>query len=321
MRWIVVLATAGLVMVAVLVGSVGAEQAALPVGNLVKSPGFEAQPATHSSAEQSATYAPRGWERSGIKKVGEPETPDKGFVVARYGGPGTGVNGYFPTKAVATAIGGGLNFLYGGYTNNTAIARQTIDVSASTTDIDGGGVKVCLSGYLGGTRDWADYTIRVDVALLNDAEAKVGDLHIGPVYPGQRNNETTLIRRSAERAVPAGTRMLSVVLRAESPGGPLYAYADNISVALTKGNCEPLLTVNCVKKALVATVTPSAVAKTQRVRFSVKGGKRTNQAQDARAPYTARIAMNGLTGRLTVTAAVQQAGSGPVVLTKRSKHC
>jgi hypothetical protein len=317
-RFLAPAAATGLAAVAlVLVGPLAAKQAAIPAGNLVKSPGVEGQPATASTAEQAATYAPRGWERASVRGPGEPERPDTGFVVARYG-----THGYFPSSAVGRAIGGGRNFLFGGYPHRSATATQSIDVSASAAEIDAGGVKACLSGYLGGTRNWSDYTIRVDVTFLNEGEAARGGLRIGPVFPAQRKNETTMLRRAAERVVPAGTRLLRVVVTANSSAGsPIYAYADNISVALTKGQCEPVLAVRCAGGALVATVTPSAVTRTQRVRFAVRGAKGSKQLVRARAPYSARITMAGLTGRLTVTATVTQAGSGPIVLTKKSRRC
>lgn len=74
-------------------------------------------------------------------------------------------------------------------------------------------------------------------------------------------------------------------------------------------------------KALVAEVAPSTVARTQRVRFAVKGGSRTKQAADGKAPFSGRFTMDGLSGGLTVTATVSQAGSGPIVLTKKSRRC
>jgi hypothetical protein len=68
-------------------------------------------------------------------------------------------------------------------------------------------------------------------------------------------------------------------------------------------------------------VTPSDAVRTQRVRFQVKGAKGQKVANDARAPYTARVPMTGLSGRLTVTATLTQAGSGNVILTKKSRRC
>jgi hypothetical protein len=99
------------------------------------------------------------------------------------------------------------------------------------------------------------------------------------------------------------------------------AYADNVSVALTKGRCMPQLAVRCQRGALLAAVTPSDAVRTQRVRFQVRGAKGQKLANDARAPFTARVPMAGLTGRLTVTATLTQAGSGNVILTRKSRRC
>ena len=189
----------------------------------------------------------------------------------------------------------------------------------------------CLSGYLGAVGTYADGAF-VSVEFLGADESTLGQLRIGPLTPLQRNNKTIALRRAAERAVPANTRQLKVMLVMEHWTGALNkpsvrqgaggsAFADNLSVGLTKGACEATLAVKCVKKALVATVTPSTVQKVQRVRFAVKGGKRTKQIQDARAPYTGRFTMDGLTGTLTVTASVSQKDSGTLVLTKKSKRC
>ncbi len=202
-------------------------------------------------------------------------------------------------------------------------------MAGAAADVDAGGVNACLSAYLGGVGPIADVA-RVEVEFLGDDEKSLGRLQVGPVTPAQRKSENVLLRRAAQRVVPKNTRQLRVVITAEHfagaatnqsarRGGPNQAYVDNISVALTKGSCEPVLTVKCVKKALVATVT-SGVAATQRVRFAVKGGK-TKQAVDGRAPHTAKFTMAGLTGRLTVTAVVTQKGGGTLTLVKKSKRC
>jgi hypothetical protein len=161
---------------------------------------------------------------------------------------------------------------------------------------------------------------------LGEGDARLGQLRIGPVTRGQRRSQTTLLRRAAEKRVPAGTLQLRVVLRAQAGLdsannlGPNSGSADNISVALVAkgGSCDPVLAVKCVKKALVATVTPSAVAPTQRVRFAVKGGKKTKTAT---AKSTSRFTMNGLTGKLSVTAAVAQKGGSSITLVKKSRRC
>jgi hypothetical protein len=298
-------------------GSVVAGSTALPTGNLVKNAGAESIAGRYSNEEAR----PAGWDTAGINLDG---TEGNGVTVVRY----VPSESYLK-KEQAAAIGGGSKHFSGG--GAVATATQTIDVTRAAAEIDAGGVKACVSAYLGGVGTIPDGA-RVDVTFLGADEGRLGQVRIGPVTPAQRKNENAVQRRAAERTVPANTRQLRVVLTAEhfigattNPsarrGGVSYAYADNISVALTKGDCEPALTVRCIKKALVATVTPSSIAKTRRVRFAVRGGRRTKQVQDARAPYTGRFTMDGLTGRLTVTASVQQAGGGPIVLTRKSRRC
>jgi hypothetical protein len=301
----------------VIAASIGAAIAALPAGNELKNAGAETIGGRYANGEAK----PAGWETAGINPDG---TEGNGVTVVQYNPSES-----YLKKEQAAAIGGGRKHFSGG--GAVATATQTIDVARAGSEIDGGGVKVCVSAYLGGVGTIPDGA-RVDVEFLNADDSRLGTLRIGPVTPAQRKNENAMLRRAAQRSVPQNTRQLRVVLTAEHfigaatkpsarRGGVSYAYADNVSVALTKGNCDPVLSVKCVKKALVATVTPSDTAKTQRVRFSVKGGKRTKQVQDARAPYTGRFTMDGFSGRLKVTATVQQAGSGAIALTKASKRC
>jgi hypothetical protein len=287
-------------------GAVDARTTSLPNGNVVKNAGGESP---FGGDFTTRNIAPNGWEPADAND-------GKSVQVVRYG-----KDSRLLPPTLAAAIGGGKSFFVGGYPSRIAVAEQMVDVAKAAADVDAGGVKACLSGYLGGGRK-TDSTARVDLAFLAEDGSSLGQLRIGPVTRGQRRDEGTLLRRATEKAVPSGTRRLRVDIVMQSGGGPSnYGFADNISVALTRGACDPVLSVRCVSKSLVATVTPAAIAKTQRVRFSVKGGSRTTQAADGRAPYTARISMAGLTGRLTVTAGVQQAGSGTIVLTKRSRHC
>lgn len=305
----------GLTVVAV--GSGG--ETVIPAGNLAQNPGAELGQGT---TDVNVALPLRGWEIEVTPEVTNPGVPPSGFTPARYGG-----HDYFPTPAVSAAIGGGRNFLYAGpyrgqHVAHVSRAFQTLDVVRAAAEIDAGGVNACLSAYLGGQRNWANYRIWAELELLAEDGSRLGQMRIGPVTAAQRKNLTTLLRRGGSRPVPRGTRQLRVVLVADATvGGATYGYADNVLVGLTKGACEPVLAVRCVRGALVATVTPSGVMRTQRVRFAVKGGKRTKQAQDARAPYSARFPMAGFTGRLQVTATVTAAGSGPIVLTKRSRRC
>jgi hypothetical protein len=305
-RSIFVMAAAGLVVVGVLAGSVGAGQAALPAGNLVKNPGGEVP---FGGDFWTRNIAPAVWQ----KENDPADERAQGVQVVRYG-----KDSRLLESALSAAIGGGRNFFSGGYPSRIATAYQVINVSGAASEIDAGGVKSCLSAHLGGAKD-SPTTARVDLQFLGDDESVLGQLSIGPVTRGQRLDAGTLLFRASEQKIPANTRQLKVSFRAESGGGPSNtAYADNISVALTKGNCLPVLTAKCAKKALVATVTPSTVAPTQRVRFVVKGGKKTKKAT---AKSTSRFTMAGLTGKLTVTAAVTQKGGGTITLTKKSRRC
>ncbi len=312
-RLIAVVATSGLVLLGVLVGSVEAGQTVLPTGNLVKNPGGEVP---FGGDHYVRNVAPAAWQQEEVEdsdgRVG------RGVQVVRYNkNEANGALG----AARSASIGGGKNYFSGGYPSRISTAYQVLDVSGAAAEIDGGGVKACLSAYLGGTRN-APVTARVDLQFLSEDESALGQLRIGPVTRGQRKDEYALLRRAAERPLPASTRMLRVSFTAESGGGPTnLGFADNISVALVRGGtCDPVLTVKCVKKALVTTVTPSTVAPTQRVRFAVKGGK-TKQAQDGRAPHTSRFTMDGLKGKLTVTATVSQKGGGTITLVKKSRRC
>jgi hypothetical protein len=313
LRWIALIVLVGLGVVGVLAGAVGAGESALPAGNLVKNPGGEVP---RGAEFPTGNIAPAAWTE------GE-DTDGSGVQLVRYG-PNTTLTSAVPSKVVSTAIGGGASYFVGGYPSKISTAFQMIDVAGAMTDIAAGGVTACLSGYLGGAKQDTG-TALVDLEFLGEGDTRLGRLRIGPVTRGQRKSQTMLLRRAAQKPAPNGTLQLRVVLRAQAGRdsannlGPNSGSADNISVALIKsGACDPVLTVKCVKKALVTTVTPSAVAPTQRVRFSVKGGRKTKQAA---AKSTSRFTMDGLTGKLTVTATVVQRGGGTITLTKKSRRC
>lgn len=295
-------------------GSVAAGLKAVPAGNLVDNPGAEAGPATTSTSTPAPNTVPPSWE---WETVPPRRGTDVGFVAARYGS-----HPYFPSTAVAAAIGGGRSFFYAGYPPQRSTAFQTIDLAGATTEIDGGGVKACLSGYLGSLKKNSDSSIAMALEFLSADGAPLAQLAVAPVR-GATLTETTMLRRAAQGAVPRNTRQLRVVLTGQRPqsGGAVYGYADNIAVALTRGACDPVLTVRCTGGALQATVTPSDVARMQRVRFQVRGASGQKVVNDARAPFSARIPMTGLTGRLTVTATAMQAEAGPITLTKKSRRC
>lgn len=295
-------------------GSLSAARTAIPAGNLVENPGAEAGPGHTTIATPRSTTVPPNWEWQTVPPRGG---DDVGFVAARYGS-----HPYFPSTAVSAEIGGGRNFFWAGYPPQRSVAFQTIDIAGAAAEIDGGGVKACLSGYLGSLRKNLDSSIAMALEFLGEDGSRLGQLAVAPVR-GATLTETTMLRRAAQGAVPRNTRQLRVVLTGQRPvsGGAIYGYADNVSVALTQGACDPVLTVRCAGGSLTATVTPSDIARTQRVRFQVRGARGQKVVNDARAPFSARIPMTGLTGSLTVTSTVTQAGSGSITLTKKSRRC
>jgi hypothetical protein len=299
--FVVIAITAGLVVVAL--GSAG--ETAIPAGNLVKNPGAEANAGGDHYVKN---VAPNGWTK------GEGET--RPIQVIRYA-----EHPHLPNRAVSTAIGGGRNFFGGGYPSTVSSAFQMIDVSGATPEIDSGGLRACLSAFLGGAKAY-EARARVTVEFLDEGEVRVGQMQAGPVTQGNRQNTTTLLRRTAQLGVPRNTRQLRVTITSESGGRTSnYSSVDNISVSLTRGTCEPVLAVRCAGGALVASVTPSDIGRTQRVRFEIRGAKGSKQVNDTRAPFSATVPMTGLSGRLTVTATVTQTGSGPIVLSKKSRRC
>jgi hypothetical protein len=313
-RSIAVATTLGLAItgsvVLVSAGPGAAGPTAIPAGNLVTNPGAEANAGGDGHIRN---IAPNGWTK------GEDAKPRAAPIqIVRYGDAS---KVHYPTPADSRAIGGGRSFFAGGYPSAVSTAFQMIDVASAAPEIDGGGVKACLAAYLGGFRTDAGRA-RVTVEFLDEGEARLGQVQAGPVTQGHRKGVTAMLRRAAQSAVPRNTRQLRVTVTAEGGASSSnYGYADNISVALTNGACEPVLTVRCQGGALVATVTPSDIARAQRVRFAVRAAKGSKQAAASRAPFSARIPMTGLTGRLTVAATVTQAGSAPVVLTTTSRRC
>jgi len=306
----IVVGCAGVLLAA---GSVGAKPNALPAGNLVKNPGAETPLGGALPSENKAV--PAMWQDMPHPDPSRGAGP--GIQAVRYG-----THQSVLTPALSGAIGGGRSFFAGRYSSEASGAFQLIDVGSAAADIDAGGVKACLSAYLGGAAEgWGENVkARADLQFLGEGDAVRGQFGLATVTAASRRNAPTLLWRASERAVPSGTRMLRVSLTFTgffASGG----FADNVAVALTKGRCIPQLAVRCQRGALVATVTPSDAVRTQRVRFQVRGAKGQKLANDARAPFTARVPMTGLTGRLTVTATLAQAGSGNVVLTKKSRRC
>lgn len=132
-------------------------------------------------------------------------------------------------------------FLADGPYGDSAMS-QTIDVKTAATAIDTGSVTYNLSGWLGG---YTTYNGRASVIMtFLDANGKnLGQGQIGPVTPYDRSYATQLISRASSGSVPAGTRVISVLLQFNNTNGTQnVGYADNLSLTLSTPLASPALT-------------------------------------------------------------------------------
>lgn len=171
-----------------------------------------------------AEAAPGATDAAG--KVAVPGwTTTLGFTAMRYDAPGG-----FPSAPESARIGGGANFFTGGSLTDLGTAKQTVDVTRLASDIDAGRATATLSGDLGGFAAQAD-AADVTATFRSAAGAALGTLAIGPATPVDRGGATVLLRRSATRPAPAGTRSIEVLVRAVNPGSVSSyndGYADNL---------------------------------------------------------------------------------------------
>lgn len=184
----------------------------LPPGNLLKNPGAEAGP---GAASDTAAVAIPGWKTTAR------------FTAVRYGTSFQG--GAFPSAPSR----GGRNFFAGGPENASSTARQSVDVSGSAAEIDGGGVTARLSALIGGFEDAADSGF-VAATFRGGSGAVLAKLTIGPVTVGQRGGSTRLLPVSGTGKVPKGTRVIEVVMTARRARG-FYndAYFDNLRLTIS----------------------------------------------------------------------------------------
>ena len=182
--------------------------------NLLQNPGAEAGA---GGADSSGAMPPPGWQVTGDE------------TVVQYG-----ASGGFPDQTVSAAIQGGKNFFAGGNAPSST-ATQTVDVSSAAGAIDANTETVSLSADLGG---YSSQTDRATVAAtyLSAAGASLGSLTLGPVTAADRNDQTTLLPRTAAGTVPSGTRSISVVITSTRDDGSYNdGYADNVLLSLGTG--------------------------------------------------------------------------------------
>lgn len=112
--------------------------------------------------------------------------------------------------------------------NQYAAGYQTLDLGMTTTQA----LAFELSGWLGGWTDQGDNAL-LYVQFLDEFDSEVGNAAIGPVTPGDRNNQTGLFYRESGGFMPIGTSKISFTLSMERlVSGDNDGYADNLSFVL-----------------------------------------------------------------------------------------
>lgn len=115
-----------------------------------------------------------------------------------------------------------------------AVGYQTLDFGTSTSQR----ISYSLSGWLGGWSNQGDNALFY-VQFLDELGNEVGSSAIGPVTPGDRDNQTGLFYRESEGFLPEGTRSLSFWLSMERlVSGDNDGYADNLSFILQEPGGE-----------------------------------------------------------------------------------
>ncbi|WP_194163736.1 alkaline phosphatase family protein [Mycolicibacterium sp. P1-5] len=208
--------------------------------NLLTNPGAElGDPAGYGNS----TVSVPGWTATGTPTVVRyGELRNAWPVGLSFAWPNLPAIVSFP--GVNAAPPGGGNQFFGGGDVATSALSQTVDLTASTAEIDSGGVPFNLSGYLGGyLLDPSFATVKVE--FLDQNKFYLGGSTIGPVSNLDRWGQTGFRQRTAIGTVPAGTRSAVVTLTMHDlnpvvigfTAGYNNAYADNLSFSI--GTAQP----------------------------------------------------------------------------------
>jgi hypothetical protein len=137
---------------------------------------------------------------------------------------------------------GGTAFFSGGRStdsNGVTGASQTVNVAERATAVDEGRVTANLSAYLGGARNVSD-AMEVRADFVGPDGALLGAVKVGPLTPGDRKNQTRLLRRAASAPGPAGTRQIRVTLTSTDADKTYSsATADNVKLTVAERPATP----------------------------------------------------------------------------------
>jgi hypothetical protein len=221
-------------------GSVSGAVAPATGPNLLTNPGAElGDPAGYGNS----TVSVPGWTATGTPTVVQyGELRNAWPVGLSFAWPNLPAVVSFPGVHAAPPTGGN-QFFGGGDVASSALA-QTVDLSASSAEIDGGAVPFNLSGYLGGyLLDPSFATVKV--TFLDQNQLYLGSSTIGPVSNLDRWGQTGFRQRATTGTIPVGTRSAVVTLTMHDLNPVVIgftarynnAYADNLSFSI--GTAQP----------------------------------------------------------------------------------
>ena len=201
-----VIAAAGLALLAPAMASASPSAATPFKKNLVVNPGAEEGEGSNNG---SVVVIP-GWEVVG------------NFTAVKYG-----ISGFPPLKE-STRIGGGDHFFAGGPEDHQSRAIQVIDIADQTDLIDNAKLKVVVRAEQAGWLSGED-TGQVIVSFLDEDGKVLGEVR-GPKVAGTDAKFQQVIRH---KFIPPKTRKIRVILLAvRGTGTYLDAYFDNIDVRI-----------------------------------------------------------------------------------------
>lgn len=217
-----------------------------PTGNLLQN--WDAETGTASTDYNGLRTIP-GW------------VADGNATVYRYNGGGGYIDATMPGPPSR-----GLQFFGGGFAGASRLA-QTIDLTASTSAIDGGNQSYTLDGWLGGF-DGQDDNVVLRATFKNSSGATLGSGSIGPVLSAERGGNTSLIQKTFTGKVPAGARSAEISLEFTRVSGSANdGYADNLYFGLTSGgsgtsslnlNINQVIDTSCPSNRVIVSVTDAA---------------------------------------------------------------
>jgi hypothetical protein len=139
----------------------------------------------------------------------------------------------YPSLVSPGATNRGKKLFSGGTNDPISTASQSIDVTPIAAPIDRGQINYAFSAWIGGWSSQADYAT-VSATFYGATQARLGGVTLGPVTAADRQGLTSLLRRAATAALPAGTRSIGVkVTSTRFEGSSNDGYTDNISLVLS----------------------------------------------------------------------------------------